>query len=159
MMRSLTMISLVLVATSASATAAASAERREDARARATPSQARTIVDGFDDSLKTLHLEGTDRFDRISDDKDHKDRVLGRSMWHRARSPGRPSRERKGARGGTHHPHVPSPMIPGDQPTYAIPRDHSAPSQPVPEPISTILLASGALVVGYSVRRKLGSSD
>lgn len=151
MKRSITMISLVLIATVASGTAAASAERGDDARAKVKHSHVRT-PGAMGDSLKSLRLEGTDRFESDYRGKGSKHKALGRSRWHRA--------DFDGWRGASHHPRASGPAsanaIPGD---YPIPGNQPAPSQPIPEPISAILFASGALVVGYSVRRPLGSSN
>ena len=135
MRRSIGVVMLVLIATAANGTAAASVERGDDARAnRERHSHARPTLGVFDDSLKSLRLEGTDRFTEDSAGKDNRDNALAKSR-----------------RDAGHHPRAPG--------HYAMPGDNHAPSQPVPEPISAILFASGALVVGCSVRRPLGSSD
>lgn len=160
MKRSIRMITLVIVATAASGTAAASAERGDDVRTKARPSHAPTFG-VLDASLKSLRLEGTDRFDKDSDGKNHKHKALGKFRWDRARSTGHLFDEDFAERRAAgFHPRASGPTpaytIPGD---YSIPATHPAPSQPIPEPISAILFASGALIVGYSVRRPLGSSD
>lgn len=147
MKRSMGIVSLVLLVTAAGGAAATSSNGVNDRQARATGSPSVTLSD----FLKGLRLETMDEFDepsgsgRLSDedsDSGDSDTALVKSK-----------REHTGGSGSLSDEDSDSDIGP------PVTGPNHAPSQPIPEPISGLLFAAGALVVGYAVRRPLMSDD